>query len=202
MGALASGSSRRARCLAGGNGFDNNSRFFSRRVAIAPCMDRQISEAEAIITDLEDKRTPRKFTVFRPGSSTLINDSEWQSERASQVLTHFPRAELALMGRYYALLQNYNPWLATENAAWQELSILQKPPAGIATSDLIRLRVNLGMAQRMEFLILTNTRRELNVSRQLGLADAKPEPIRVKYFCSNLNPQEYQLWLKTLDDAI
>ncbi|MBV9548833.1 MAG: hypothetical protein JO256_04075, partial [Alphaproteobacteria bacterium] len=43
---------------------DNNSRYFARRVAIAPCMDRQISEADEILTALEEKRPPGKFTNF------------------------------------------------------------------------------------------------------------------------------------------
>ncbi len=181
--------------------FENNGGFLTRRVAIAPCMERQLNEADAIIADLEAKRPPGKFTVFRPGSTTLIKDSEWQSQRSSQVLTHFPRAEMAMMGSYYALLQRFDPWLEAEGVAWQELSILQNPPAGMTTSDLIRLRVNLGMARRMEGLILGSAKRALNNSRLLGVAEAKPVPIRVKYFCNNLTPAEYQLWQKTVDDA-
>ena len=177
----------------------NNRNFFGRRDAIAPCLDRQISQAETILAGLEAGHQPEKPTVLRPASNALISDSEWQSQRASQVLTHFPHAELAVMNRYYAPLPDIRVWIANEGMAWQELSILQNPPTGMTTSDLIRLRVNLGIAQRFGTLILSTSRRQLNLSKQLGVPEAKPEPLLVKYFCSGLTPEEYQLWLKLVE---
>ena len=64
--------------------------------AVAPCVDRQIREADAVLTALEERRKAG-MTSFRPPPTSLIRDSEWESERASQVLTHFPRGELAIM---------------------------------------------------------------------------------------------------------
>jgi len=177
----------------------NNSGFFARRDAIAPCLDRQVAQAQAVLKGLETGVRPQKTVILRPASNSQISDSEWQSQRASQVLTHFPRAELAAMNRYYTSLPDVRTYLTTEGMAWQELSILQDPPAGMATSDLIRLRVNLSIAQRFGALILNGSRRQLNISRQLGLAEAKPEPLLVKYFCDSLTPEEYRVWLKRVE---
>ena len=86
-----------------------DSRSFARRIAYRPCMDRQIEEAQAMIDDLRAGRTPRKYTSLHTGVSQLFSDSEWQSQRASQVLTHFPRAELSLMGVFYARPGKHSP---------------------------------------------------------------------------------------------
>ena len=92
----------------------NNVNFYARRIALAPCIDKQRSEAEAILAAIKAGRTPSPFTTFRPAMGSLTTTNEWQSERASQVLTHFPRAELALLGRYYALAASFGGWLETK----------------------------------------------------------------------------------------
>src|SRR3954470_11183913 len=74
-----------------------NNRYYARRIAIAPCLDKMIGEAQGIIDSLESKTKATPFTVFHLGQGTTLSESEWQSERSSQTLTHFPRAELALM---------------------------------------------------------------------------------------------------------
>ena len=79
-----------------------NEGYFARRIAFAPCIWKQINEAEAVLASLEAGMPAPPFTVFRPGSGSLLSQSEWESERASQTLTHFPRAELAVMNRHYA----------------------------------------------------------------------------------------------------
>src|SRR4051812_20799371 len=38
--------------------------YFAFRIAIAPCVERQSREAEAIIADLLARKPPRRFTVF------------------------------------------------------------------------------------------------------------------------------------------
>jgi len=185
-----------ARAAIAGEMTINNHDFFARRIAIAPCLERQINQADAILSALEAGREPGKFAIFRAGSGSLLSDSEWQSERASQVLVHFPRAELAAMGRYYMMFQDFRPWMASEGEAWQELSILQNPPRGITTSDLIRLRVSLGDALRVERLIILNARRQLRLSKQLGIPGVQAESARVNAFCT-LNEPDYQRFLRS-----
>src|SRR5690349_1426820 len=83
----------------------NNLTFYAFRVAIGPCMERKTNEAEAAIAALQAHRAPPPLPGFRNGLRSLLNDSEWQTARASQVLTHFPAGEMTLMSSYYAALQ-------------------------------------------------------------------------------------------------
>jgi hypothetical protein len=160
-----------------------NNRWFARRIAIAPCMDKMMAEAQVIIDSLDARTKPSAFTVFHGGPGALLSSSEWESERSSQALTHFPRQELALMSRYYAQLPQFTSWMDDESAAWSDLSVLNKPPAGLGASDVARLRGSLNRAQRLEFLILLNAYRSLTLSGQLGIARVPPEQGRVEEFC-------------------
>ena len=160
-----------------------NDRFFIRRIAIAPCMDKMMGEAQSIIDSLDARTKPPAFSVFHGGPGSLLSSSEWESERSSQALTHFPRQELALMSRYYAQLPQFTIWMDDESAAWSDLSVLNKPPAGLGPSDVLRLRGSLNRAQRAEFLILLNAYRSLTLSDQLGIARTLPEQRRVDEFC-------------------
>jgi hypothetical protein len=175
----------------------NNTNLLARRVAIAPCVDRRLNKANRIISALEAKQTPDLFADYRVPTGFLTNDSEWQAERASQVLTHFPRDELAVFSRYYVQLPDFGSWMNKEEAAWAELSILQKPPAGMTASDINGLKVNLFMAQRMASLIERNARRELNLSKELGVAEATRDDRLAKMFCSDMSWAEYQRWQRT-----
>ena len=152
---------------------DNNAIFLTRRVAIAPCVERQAQEAGRILDDLEAKRPPGRFTAFQPENGSLLNFNEWESERAAQTLTHFPREELALIGRYYDQLADDKSWMLNEAGSWHELSILRHPPGEIDISDILRLRTALENAEEDERLIVLNARRQLSWSGQLGIA-AKP----------------------------
>jgi hypothetical protein len=176
----------------------NNTNALAFRVATEPCINRQISEADAMLAALAAGREPNKLIIMRFTPGGLVRDSEWQSERASQVLTHFPHAELAMMSRYYAQIEEFRVWGDKESDAWQELSILQNPPAKMTTSNLIRLRVNLNIASRMSYLTILNAKRQLRVSKQLGIADPTPDPLRVKNYCT-LNVEDYQRYRATQD---
>ena len=76
-------------------------RFYARRVLIAPCLDRRLAEDAARIRDLGAGRklTPQAASPAARAPGALLSDADWQSERSSQTLTHFPRAELALKPR-------------------------------------------------------------------------------------------------------
>jgi hypothetical protein len=171
----------------------NNNRFFARRLAIASCFERQFREADAILSDLEAGRTPGKFTVYRYGSGSVITDAEWQSERASQVLTHFPRAERTLMSRYYAGLPGFNDWIVTEGQAWRELTGLKNPLQGLTPSDLMHLRVSLQTARTMLSLINNNAPRMQRLSDQLGVGEPVVNASAVKNFCTMDDDHYYQI---------
>jgi hypothetical protein len=157
---------------------------FARRIAYRPCMERQIAEAQAMITDLQAGRSPRKYTSLHTGVAQLFNDSEWESQRASQVLTHFPHDELALMGRYYAQFYNFRAWTENEGPAWADLRVLIDPPAGLTASDFLRLQSSLHVARRMNGIIVSNAERQLRLGRELGIAHTPVDPAWVAKFCS------------------
>jgi hypothetical protein len=174
-----------------------NNRFYARRIAIGPCVDRMVLEARGIIDSLEHKQAPKPFTVFHSGAGTLLSDSEWQSERSSQVLTHFPREELAIMGRYYAQLPQFTAWMNDESTGWSELAVLNNPPAGLSADAIARLRNTLERDKRLAFLILLNSKRMLNLVRPLDL-QAGPVP-QVNAFCTLGDEQLQAMQLKAED---
>jgi hypothetical protein len=176
----------------------NNVNVFAFRVAIAPCVDQQIDEADHILSALEAGRAPQKFSHFgRPGIA-FIRDGEWEAERASQVLTHLPRSELALMSRYYAQLPDFRGFGNEEINAWRQLSSLQDPPKGLTASDMIRLRAQLSAVQDNESLIFNNSERLLRVSKQLGIPQSTPDPVHVRNWC-NMNTEDFRRYRRLQD---
>ena len=161
----------------------NNQSFMARRIAIAPCLDRQAQEAENILDDLQAKREPGRFTMFHPQNGSLLNFSEWESQRAAQNLTHFPHQELELLGSYYDQLTDIKTWMVDEGQAWRVLTVLQYPPAEIGISDLLRLRTALENAKEMERLIVLNARRQLDRSRKLGILTKPYDQVLVAKYC-------------------
>src|SRR6185312_3914550 len=129
---------------------ENNSRLFGRRIAVASCMDRQAKEVAEALDALEAGRKPEHFTSFHVVTGSLVSDSEWQSERAAQTPVHFPRDELALLSRYYGQMQVFSAWIEEELDTWKELSVLENPPQSIGASDILRMRIALGKARRLE----------------------------------------------------
>jgi hypothetical protein len=160
-------------------------RFYVRRSKLEPCVARQELEAQTILDSLEGKGKAAPFTAFHHGAGTLLVDSEWQSERSAQVLTHFPRAELALMNRYYALLPSIVAWIEDENTAWSKLSVLQNPPARVEQSDIVRLRGQMDRAHRLNFLIVLNGYRMLKLSDQMGIVRPKLEQGPIDAYCKD-----------------
>jgi hypothetical protein len=162
----------------------NEANLFARRLAIKSCVDRQLREAETILADLEAGRKPGRFTTFHLSASGPASDGEWQAQRAAQTLTHFPPEELALMGSYYKWVFDFEGWTAREEERWSELVVLRKPPAGLSSSDIIRLRSNLTAVHRLSGLIENNSLRALKVGDALGIARPPVERHRQQLFCS------------------
>lgn len=176
----------------------NDNSPLARRIAYHDCMDRQVKEAEAIISDLEAGRPPRKYTALHTGVAQLFNDSEWQSQRASQVLTHFPHGEVTMMGQYYARLLDFRGWMENENPAWADLAVLRNPPAGLIGSDFLRLRASLNIARRINAITTTNAQRELHLGAKLGVVHVPVDPERVEKFCT-LSDEGFAAYQRTLE---
>jgi hypothetical protein len=146
-------------------------RFYARRVLIAPCIERRLDEDAVRIRDLAAGRkvTPRAFDSRNSAPGALLSDAEWQSERSSQTLTHFPRAELALMSRFYAQMTDMREWILEEEKSWSALEVLAEDPDHLGPADLAQLRVNLSMERALEYLITLNAPQQLTISAQLGI---------------------------------
>jgi hypothetical protein len=176
----------------------NSYNLFSHRLGFTRCFERQADEAGRILDDLEAKRPPGRLTTFHTSYSSALRDSDWQSERSAGSLTHFPRDELALIGRYYAVFGRVDGWTVDERDAWRTLSVLRHPPKEIAAGDLLRLRAALMTARDTQGLIVLNSARELRLTRQLGIAVAPLEPAAVEKFCA-LDQEEYQKYLQSYE---
>jgi hypothetical protein len=161
-----------------------NNRDFAMAVAAAPCMDRQIHEAEEILAAIGAGKSPSSFTAFHHNFGYLLSDSEWQSERSSQVLTHFPRGELASLSRYYMQVPDFKAWLGPITQTWVNLSILRHPPAKLEPDTIARLRTDIDSARYMQSIVLLNSLRMLNVSDRLGLPRPAPQADRVARYCA------------------
>ena len=109
---------------------------------IAPCVDRRLNEDAVRIRDLAANRkiTPPAFNSSAIAPDSLLSDAEWQSELSSQTLTHFPRAELALMSRFYAQTIDFREWAFEEQRAWSALAVMAEDPDHLGPADLAQLR--------------------------------------------------------------
>jgi hypothetical protein len=176
----------------------DNANLFATRLAVSSCLERQADEAEHILDDVQARRPPGHFTTFHPGFGTALRDADWQAERSAQSLTHFPRDELALTGRYYAMFGEFESWQTIERDAWRTLSALRQPPKEITASDLLRLRAALMTARDIERLVKLNSVRQLNLSRQIGVAEMSPDSDRVEKFC-NLDYEAFNQYSLSLE---
>lgn len=176
----------------------NNENLFVFRIAIAPCVDKEIADAGRALDAMQAGSATATAGNIRSAPGALTRDSEWQSERASQVLTHFPRSELALMSRYYAQLPSFGDWNTRESDALRELSILDRPQPRITAAEINRLRIALNAAEEAEFLTVINARRQLALSRQLGIPDPKLDPLRAKNYCV-MSTEEYRRYRTSQD---
>lgn len=172
-----------------------NNVLYEFRLAAERCLRRQADEAGHMLDDLEAKRPPGHFTIFHTGLGGTLHDSDWQAEHSAQTLTHFPHDELALFGIYFAQFPKFDEWEATERQAWRALSVLRRPPKEMDGGDLLRLRQALMTARDVDRLYKLDAMRQLNISRQIGIADVPAGPIgaRAGRFCT-MDYEAYNQW--------
>ncbi len=150
-----------------------DSDYLRDRVLIGPCVDRRIAAAAAMIdTAATGKPTPSAAKPYiGPGRLTLI--SEWNTERASQALTHFPREELSKLGVWYDQMDSMRAWIEQEEDAWAKLATL-KTGAALGPMDVALLRQDIQRARYLEYLMVLNAQRQLDRSRELGVQAGPP----------------------------
>ena len=168
--------------------------FYVYRVAIGPCMDQRLDRVEQAIRDTAAGRKSEVASLAARGIGSLLSESEWQSERSAQTLTHFPRQELAQMNRFYAQVPDIVSWETKEADAWWALRVLQLSNDDLGPADFSALRLNLQVARHHGWLIELNARRMLALSDQLGIARPKADADRVSKFCT-LNDADFARYL-------
>ena len=166
--------------------------YFRDRLTIAPCVDRRLDHVSALIEQAaKTGRVDRvDINVLGPGRLTLR--SEWEAERASQTLTHFPREELSKLGVWYDQLENIRDWTSEEQVAWAKLAVLRNGPMGLSPMDIALLRQEVGLARNLEQLTALNARRELDRAREFGV---QPGPARQDYlraYCEAGAPEPFR----------
>jgi hypothetical protein len=170
--------------------------FYVYRVAIGRCLARRTDKVEHLIEDVAAKRKLDPVETPERGTGALLSDSEWQSERSAQTLTHFPRGELAMMSRYYAQVPEFVEWETKEADAWWGLRVLGHAGHGLGPTDLAQLRLNLQIVRHHELLIELNARRMLALSDRLGIARPKPDANQVNKFCT-LSSADFSRYMET-----
>jgi hypothetical protein len=158
--------------------------YYGQRVAIAGCVDKKLDSVGAIIAEVAAGLQPNMRGVVFRGLGAPIYDSEWQSERSSQVLTHFPRDELAAMSTLYGQRLEMHDWSLEEAAAWAGLAVLQDAAQKLGPADLAQLRINYRLAMRYQNAITLNARRQLAVAAKLGLEPATLTPAQIAERCN------------------
>jgi hypothetical protein len=171
--------------------------FYIYRIAIGPCVDRRINTLERQIAEVAKNHKTGPVDISVRGIGALINDSEWQSEKSAQTPTHFPRAELALMGKIYAQAPDTREWETKQADALWSLKSLQGAEV-LAAPDLAQMRFNLQIARHYEFLIQLTARRTLALGDQLGIARVAADATRVEKFCT-LSDADYARYLQTVE---
>jgi hypothetical protein len=165
--------------------------FYAARTAAADCMDKRLDAAAAMIADAAAGRVPDAGRMPFNGMGRLLSDSEWQSERASQTLTHFPRGELALMSRFYAQMLDVRGWEGDETTAWSQLAVLRDASQKLGPPDLAQLRINYHLARRYYNTITLNAGRQLALAAQLGIRPTPLSQARLTSGCTQSTYRKY-----------
>ena len=161
--------------------------YMRDRLLISPCTDKSIQQLSALIEGASRTGAlPKTGEGDFPGRR--LETSQWENERASQSLTHFPRAEREVLGRYYAQIDAMKTWDDQEIEAWAHLAVLDHGPKKLGEADVAQLRVAIETARRMQFLMALNAKRVLDWSKGLGVGPAPVNAAWVRQRCPAAAP--------------
>ena len=161
--------------------------YYGRRVAIASCVDHKLDTVAALLAHAAAGQQPDTGSINFTGLGAPLYDSEWQSERASQALTHFPRQELAVMSAFYGQATDMHDWNLEEARAWTGLAVLQDAAQKLGPADLAQLRQSYHLARRFQNAIVLNAGRQIAVAAQLGLQPAALTPAQIANSCNSVS---------------
>jgi hypothetical protein len=166
-----------------------NDDWYARRIANVPCVDQKLDKIGEMINAAAAGTQPKESVTHFNGLGAPTSDSDWQSERSSQILTHFPRDELALLSQYYSEQPTMVDWGLQEANAWAELAVLLDAPQKLSQADIAKLRTSYHLARRFAYIIASNARRQLATSDALGIRYSIPKAAQQDDRCNATSRQ-------------
>jgi hypothetical protein len=155
-----------------------NGGFFAERARGRPCVAEAVGRLNSAISAAEVTGHSEAVPGIPYNLSAQITDAQWQAARAAQVLPHFPRAELAELGRYYDIIETFKTYfMGRESEDWLWLTDLNGGPRKLDRSDLTLLRFHLRSAAVYSGAIGDVSQQLLDMSEKLGV---KPAPRKLE----------------------
>lgn len=151
---------------------------FSDRVRIAPCLERDLAEAQRRLDFIAATGSAPAPDVNADGPGRLILIGDYEAQQAAQNLVHFPSAELSALGLWYDQARTIREWNDREEAAWDELALIAPAGTKFGELDVALLRRDFQVAKNLHYLMVLNARREIARARQLGVSAG---PSRLDY---------------------
>ena len=151
---------------------------FADRLRVAPCIDRDLAEAQRRIDIVESRGSTPSPAVAADSPGRLLLVGDYDAQQSAQNLVHFPASELSALGLWYDQARDLKAWDVQEDSVWTDLGLLAPPAAKLGPLDLALLRRDLVTAKELQSLMVINARREIDRAKALGVA---PGPSRQDY---------------------
>lgn len=161
----------------------NNGRYFVLRGATRECISKRLNMLRGVVDAIAAHRPVEPIGRTNPEVGRPLADAIWESERASQTLTHFPRDELAKLSTVYASLVSLRRWEAQELNAYSNIAVIEGDPRRLGAEDLALLRQNIEMAETMNGYTAVVGARQLAQFEALGIQLPSADPSRVADAC-------------------
>jgi hypothetical protein len=146
-----------------------NGRYYVLRQATQECISKRLGVLRSVVDAVAAHRPVEPIGHTNPEVGRPLADAIWESERASQTLTHFPRDELAKLSTVYAALVSLRRWEGQELNAYSNIAIMEGDPGRLGAEDLALLRQDIEMAETMNAYTTTVAARQLKEFEALGI---------------------------------
>ena len=150
-------------------------------------MERRLADLNGVIEAVASKKPVRVLTHPALGLGALLSHSEWDSQRAAQVLTRFPVGELTALSRFYGHEDDIRRWFAEEDTAWSHLRVLEGRPGRLKNEDIAVLRTALQSAWSLNFLVVFNARKGVASAEKVGVRPAAVAGMAERRICEPLS---------------
>ena len=154
------------------------------RIAAGPCVESRLAFLDDLTEKVAAKRPVAQIGPIVSNIDFALISSSWQAQRASQVLTHFDKAELRGLGEYFYQMGTTEKLIGEEATSWRTLEILEGNPARLGPQDIANVRVALRTARDINRLIQHIAESQLDEAGKLGLPSAPVWKDRLKLACT------------------